>query len=160
MIDTFNFFQHVSGPTQEQGHTLDLVLSYGLPILNIQTQDAVFSGHMPVLFDFNLSCLKSKSNTPAHLGRVFKPTTAAQFSCLFQKSSQFDTGLVADTEKLTSSFLSTCASILDIVSPLKVLRPRPKSEPGFNDTTRAARESAGEQSVGGRKTSFMSFMKF
>lgn len=42
MIDAFNFLQYVSGPTQEQGHTLDLVLSYGLPVLNIQTQEASF----------------------------------------------------------------------------------------------------------------------
>ena len=50
LIDSFNLVMSVSGPTQEQGHTLDLVLSYGLPVFNLETCDAVFSDHMPVLF--------------------------------------------------------------------------------------------------------------
>ena len=43
-----------------------------------------------------------------------------------------------DTEQLTSAFLSTCTGALDIVAPLKLMRPRAKSEPWLNDVTRAA----------------------
>ena len=35
-VDSFNLVQSVSGPTQERGHTLDLVLSYGLPVLHLE----------------------------------------------------------------------------------------------------------------------------
>lgn len=47
LIDSFNLVQSVVGSTQERGHTLDLVLLYGLPIPNIEICDAVFSDHMP-----------------------------------------------------------------------------------------------------------------
>jgi len=56
LVDSFNLVQSVSGPTQERGHTLELVLSYGLPVLNLEICDAFFSDHMPVLFDVTLAC--------------------------------------------------------------------------------------------------------
>lgn len=34
-IDTFNFTQSVLGPTHKQGHTLDLILSYGFSVSNV-----------------------------------------------------------------------------------------------------------------------------
>ena len=55
LIDSFNLVQYVPGPTQEHGHTLDLVLSYGLPVLNLEICDAVISDHMPVLFKVALA---------------------------------------------------------------------------------------------------------
>ncbi len=36
LIDSFNLVQSVSGPTQECGHTLDIVLSFGLPVCNLE----------------------------------------------------------------------------------------------------------------------------
>ncbi len=35
IIDTFNLIQSVVGPTHNQGHTLDLILSYGLLISDV-----------------------------------------------------------------------------------------------------------------------------
>lgn len=64
LIDAFNLVQHVTGPTQEHGHMLDAVLSHNLTILNVQVCDAVFSDHMPVLFDFNLPCHSFKPAAP------------------------------------------------------------------------------------------------
>lgn len=40
LIDSFSLMQSVSGPTHERRHTLDLVLSYGLPGLKIEICDA------------------------------------------------------------------------------------------------------------------------
>ncbi len=56
LIDSFNLVQSVSGPTQERGHTLVLVLSYGLSVFNLEICDAAFSDHMPVLFEVALAC--------------------------------------------------------------------------------------------------------
>ena len=36
LIDSFNLVQCVSGPTHEHGHTLDLVLSHGLSVSNLE----------------------------------------------------------------------------------------------------------------------------
>lgn len=43
LTEAFNLEQHVTEPTQEHGHTLDLVLSCGLPTSNVLVCDAAFS---------------------------------------------------------------------------------------------------------------------
>lgn len=35
LIDSFDLIQHINGPTHEHGHTIDLVLTYGLSVCNI-----------------------------------------------------------------------------------------------------------------------------
>ncbi len=65
LIDSFNLVQSVSGPTQERGHTLDLVLSFGLPVFNLEVCDAAFSDHMPVLFEVALACNTVKPRAAA-----------------------------------------------------------------------------------------------
>lgn len=61
LVESFNFKQSVSSPTHEQGHILDLVLSLGLPICNIEVGNDVLSDHMPVTFD---ACMPCKPNLP------------------------------------------------------------------------------------------------
>jgi len=50
LMDTFNFVQHVSGPTHDKGHLLDLVFSHGLNIDDVCTEDVYVSDHKCVLF--------------------------------------------------------------------------------------------------------------
>lgn len=87
LIDSFNLVQSVSGPTQEHGHTLDLVLSYGLPVLNLEICDAVFSDHMPVLFETALACHTVKPRAAARRCHMINPSTAVQFSVAFSQNS-------------------------------------------------------------------------
>lgn len=47
--------QCVSGPTRERGRTLDLVLSYGLSVSDLEICDNVISDHMPVVFEVCVS---------------------------------------------------------------------------------------------------------
>ncbi len=75
LTDSFNLVRSVTGPTQEHGHTLDLVLSCGLPVGN-----AVFSDHMPVLFEISLPCHIVILCAPARCCPMFNPSTAVQFS--------------------------------------------------------------------------------
>lgn len=94
------------------------------------------------LFDFILPYHGFKSSTPPCHPHILKPSTAAQFSSVFANSAQSDkrSSAYQDMGQLTSSFLSTYASILGTVAPHKVMRPRPKSEPWLNDTTHGARQ--------------------
>lgn len=140
LLDAFNVLQSVTGPTHKYGHTLDLVLSYGLPVYNLQIYDAIFSDHMPVLFETSLPCNITTCGPPT-ASRMFKPSSAVQFSTAFNKAFNVDSELsaCADTEELTAKFLSACQIILDTVAPLKLRRPKLKSEPWLNDITRAAR---------------------
>lgn len=56
IIDSFNLVPSILGPTHERGHTLHLVLSYGLPVLNLEICNAFFLDHMPVLFEAAVCC--------------------------------------------------------------------------------------------------------
>uniref|UniRef100_A0A8P4K1H9 Reverse transcriptase domain-containing protein n=1 Tax=Dicentrarchus labrax TaxID=13489 RepID=A0A8P4K1H9_DICLA len=138
LIDSFNLVQSVSGPTQEHGHTLDLVLSYGLPVFNLEICDAVFSDHMPVLFEAALACHTVKPRAAARCCRIINPSTAVQFSVAFNQNSIFPES-VCSTEELSSWFHSTCQTVLDTVAPLKSRQPKTKSEPWLNDMTHAVR---------------------
>lgn len=42
LTESFDFVFHASGPTHNQGHTLDLVLSSGVSIVNFETTDVCF----------------------------------------------------------------------------------------------------------------------
>lgn len=83
VIECFNLVQCVSGPTQERGHTLDLVLTHGLTVSNLEVCEAFFSDHMPVVFEISLSCVVVKPCAPVRRGRIVNPSTAAQFSSVF-----------------------------------------------------------------------------
>ena len=84
-VDSFNL-QTVSDPVQEQGYTFDLVSSHGLPNFNLKICDAVFSDHMPVLFDITCACNRAKPHAAARCFCIINPSTAPQFLaclCLF-----------------------------------------------------------------------------
>ncbi|XP_034562467.1 uncharacterized protein LOC117829052, partial [Notolabrus celidotus] len=137
LIDSFNLVQCVSGPTHERGHTLDLVLSHGLSVSNVEICDNVFSDHMPVLFDVDFSCAVSESRAPVQRRRIINPFTAGRFSVAFDQLCAYPVS--GNTEELSSWFDSSCLTILDSVAPLKAVKPRAKSEPWLNEDTRATR---------------------
>ncbi|KAL6455414.1 hypothetical protein MHYP_G00361580 [Metynnis hypsauchen] len=141
LIDSFNFVQSVSAPTQEHGHTLDLVLTHGFTVSNLEVCDAAFSDHMPIVFDMPLFCHMVKSRTPTQRCRVFNSSTAAQFSAAFNAAISPSESLSSnlDVEALTSRFMSTCQTVIDTVAPLKTRFSKPRPEPWINDATRAAR---------------------
>lgn len=52
--ESFNFTQHVSGPTHRKGHTLDLVFSLSLHVENVRVEDVHLSDHSCVFFYLNV----------------------------------------------------------------------------------------------------------
>ena len=70
---------NLSGPIHEHGHTLDLVLSHGLSVSNLETCDNAISDHMPVLFEVVFPCAV-KSGAPVQTRQIFNSFTAGQFS--------------------------------------------------------------------------------
>lgn len=71
-LDSFNFVECVSGPTHEDGHTLDLVLSHGLSVCTSEICDNIVSDYMPVLFEVVFSRTAIKSGALAQCRRTFK----------------------------------------------------------------------------------------
>jgi len=139
IIDSFNLVQSVSGHTQILGHTLDLVLWYGLPVKNVKVHDALFSDHMPVLFEIPSYGHTAKPCAPARRRRIINSTVTTRFSAAFKNAAEAQTPVGSDTEHLTSSFYSTCINILDCVAPFKTLRPKAKKEPWLTDISRSIR---------------------
>ena len=135
IIDSFNLMQSVLGPTHEHGHTLDLVLSYGLPVLNLEVCDAFYLDHLPVLFEAAICCPTVKPCAAARRCRVINPSAAAHFSPLFRENCVIPKSVSDDTEALNSWFLDTCQTAIDIAAPLKTRQQKAKSEPWLNETT-------------------------
>lgn len=135
LIDSFSLIQHVLDPTRVQGHTLDLVLSFGLPIFNLEISDAIFSDHCPLVFNILLSHCHLKPTSSTRRYRVFKPTE--QFSTAFERlsNSSFGDGI----EQMDLNFNNKCKAILDEIAPFKSVRSTAYSDPWINDSTRLAR---------------------
>ena len=51
ILNIMDFKQHVSQPTHNRGHTLDLVISYGLPLVVSAVVDPAISDHHAVYFE-------------------------------------------------------------------------------------------------------------
>lgn len=96
VIASFNLLQFVSGPTYERWHTLDLVLSHGLPVSDMDICDAVFSDYLPLQLCSLLLLLV--------FARVVRHP------------------LCLNAEELALSFRSNCLKTLDLITPLKSWR--------------------------------------
>lgn len=82
LTETFNFEQHVSGPTHQKGHTLDLVFSLGLNVANLCVEDVHLSDHSCVLFDLILTT----DSVPLEIRsqrRIITEDTADRLSAMF-----------------------------------------------------------------------------
>ena len=102
--------------------------------------DAVFSDHMPVLFDVALACTTVKPRAAARLSRMINTSTAGQFSAVFNhKNCVTHEPMSNTTEELCLWFHCTCKAAMDTVAPFKTRQPKTKSEPWLNATTRGAR---------------------
>lgn len=132
--------QCVSGPTHVKGHTLDLVLSFGLSVSVHEICDsACISDHLPVLFTLSFPGAPDKPTAPASRRRAITPLTASQFSAIFDKSCPWNMSDNLSADQLLSIFNFSCTAILDTVAPFRLKRPKTLSEPWLNDSTRALR---------------------
>ena len=136
ITESFNFTQHVSGPTHNAGHTLDLVLSHGIMVDDVCLKDFPVSDHNCVLF--NASCnVELLPQKHMSFRRIINETTAKNFSTLFKSDVLFNFN---DVEILVQAFNDHCSSVLDIVAPLKTrLTPSVNSSPWINESIRSFR---------------------
>ena len=127
--------QRVFRPTQEQGHTLDLVLLYGLSVFNLIVCDALFSDHKPVLFNITLPPKSSKPPAPARPCCIINPSTAGLFSAFFSQNDAIP--------EFLPSFLIQSSSAHSFIPPASLYEmlwrcQKPGSQKQkLNETTRA-----------------------
>ena len=142
VLDSFSLLQHIDKATHVLGHSLDLILSYGIFIDKLNIEDASFSDHMPIVFDITLSNPMCTVKTPGRFSRYINSHTAIQFSEMFKKTA-FSTAdrLPSNPDELISLFHSSCSDILNSVAPLKYRRPKLTSQQWLDEPTRSFRQA-------------------
>ncbi len=144
LVDSFNFMQFISNPTHEQGHILDLVLSLGLPICNVDVLNYGLSDHMPVIFNVIMQCKPALAQSGVFCSRLITTSTAVEFSEIYNSSSFVNViecpSLSLGPDELLILFNSVCSDILDVVAPYKVRKPKLNPTPWLNNYTCALRQ--------------------
>ena len=143
LMDSFNLTQSVSVPTHEKGHTLDLVLSYGLNVQITEVCHIPLSDHFPVLFSFSLLAPPAVDSAPVRRLRAFNSSTPLQFSTAFRDSVLYSFNDFGDlsVDLCMSMFDTLCTEILDCIAPLTLKRIKPQTEPWLNEATHAHRRA-------------------
>ncbi len=145
LIDSFNMVQWVKDPTHTHGHTLDLVLSHGFSITDVQVFDTLLSDHMPVLFTLPFSQLSSSITPTVQLTRSFSSHFCDDFTNTFNKvclSLSLESFLPdLDAEQHLSLFNTACSEVLNTTAPLKPKKSKPKTEPWLSDNIRSLRQA-------------------
>ncbi|XP_053535190.1 uncharacterized protein LOC108267429 isoform X1 [Ictalurus punctatus] len=161
ILDSVGINQNVIGPTHNGGHTLDLILTYGLSIENIIIfpQSEVVSDHYLISFiiriDHNIS-----TSSRYRVKRTYTSATAASFiNNLAETSIRF--GSPSDHTELdqaTESLKSTLHYTLDRVAPLKrkIIREK-KLAPWCNDQTRTLKQTTRQLERKWRQTKLVIF---
>uniref|UniRef100_A0A3Q1J4G7 Reverse transcriptase domain-containing protein n=2 Tax=Anabas testudineus TaxID=64144 RepID=A0A3Q1J4G7_ANATE len=161
ILDSLGVDQCVVGPTHKAGHTLDLIISFGLSIRNLLTlpMSEVISDHY--LVSTTVCHINNVYSAPRYrIKRTFTSTTAQSFinnlpelSTLIGSPSD-TTELDQATEYLESSFRYT----LDNVAPVKrkVIKDK-KLAPWYNDDTHVLKQTTRKLERKWRQTKLLVF---
>ena len=136
LYESFNLVQSVSGATHSRGHTLDLVLSTGVPIKNLEISEFPVSDHKAVLFQTSLPSPAYKPCSSSR-SRSFNANSSPRFTQAFlavPPKTPAHTELSVD--QLIDNFNNTCSEILDSIAPFKTKNTKPNALHWLNDHTR------------------------
>ena len=86
LYESFNLVQHITGPTHNKGHTLDLVLTHGISLKDIKAIDFPPSDHKALFFKTMLPSLPLQPLRSSR-SRSFKPNSSHQFQEAFPVST-------------------------------------------------------------------------
>ncbi|KAI5086287.1 hypothetical protein C0J45_1051, partial [Silurus meridionalis] len=145
ILDSVGINQNVIGPTHSGGHTLDLLLTFGLKIKNlvIIPQSEAISDHYLISFKICLShCI---STSPRYrVKRTFTSATAARFINNLPDITILDRSPSdpAELDWATEHLETTLRYTLDDVAPLKTKMIREKKlAQWYNDHTRTLKQT-------------------
>ena len=138
LLHSLDFIQHVSGPTHELGHTLDLVISKGLCIhINKTLYKPGLSDHFLLCFNMSISDL-GESNREITIKKRFFSSSAADDFPRHLAPPLPDFPSVND---LVQHFNLKLESALDIVAPMKIKKKQnSRATPWINEHTRSLKK--------------------
>lgn len=149
LLDSVGFSQNVNKPTHCHKHTLDLVLTYGIEIsdLNVLPQNPLLSDHFLITFKILIEdyiAPKDKILLKRTLSEKsvlrYKEMIQPLFTALSRDPSESSLNQITD-DQFVDSTMDSLKTALDVVAPLKqkIVRPRCFS-PWFNADTRALKQ--------------------
>ncbi len=154
ILNSIRVRQHVSGPTHCQNHTLDLILSHGIDINEVEVlqQSDDISYHYLVLCKLHIA--KAVNSTPYKYGRTITSTTKDCFVSNLPDLSQFlNISNSAETLDVTETMDSLFSNTLDTVAPSRLRKIKEKSPtPWYNEHTRTLKRAARKMECNWRKT--------
>ena len=139
LTESFNFTQHVSGPTHIKGNTLDLVFTLGLKVSMVGTEELSETDHKCVLFNLYVDndyvpVKRVKSS------RILNSLAVENFSAAFDRNIL--DSCQDDVESLVHVFNTHCAAILDDVAPLVTRSvPAVSASPWINEEIRTLKRT-------------------
>uniref|UniRef100_A0A8C7WVE9 Reverse transcriptase domain-containing protein n=1 Tax=Oryzias sinensis TaxID=183150 RepID=A0A8C7WVE9_9TELE len=128
ITESFNLIQHVSVPTHDKGHTLDLVFSLGLDIRELSVKDSHISDHCWIFF----SVISPRPSLPTPVRtqrRILSQNVSDRFTDLFDTNSFNHFNYV---DSFMHSFNSHCETILNTIAPVIQSVSSKKSFPWIN----------------------------
>ena len=137
VLHSFDFSQHVVGPTHKHGHTLDVVISRGLNINMDRIIDKPeLSDHCLVCFNMAVSGLEQNNNEVTLKKRFFSPSAANDFPHHFICASPFPAQ--SSVNEMVQNLNCKLETALNIVAPLKLKKKsNPRVTPWINEHVRS-----------------------
>ncbi len=123
--------QHITQPTYNRGHTLDLVITYGLSAYASSVVDVGLSDHFCVFFNINDFNHQEVPECTVRK-RYLTSEVAASFIELLQDIPP--DVLPSSCDFIVDSFSSKLSSALDKVAPLELKKVKTKTMPPWRNT--------------------------
>ena len=144
VIESFNLIQSVSGPTHQHGHTLDLVLSYGLSVSIKEICVLPVLDHSLILFDIFIprSLVSGRTSSIPGSSRYIGPRALNDFNLRLPDVVDLIFSQSSSVNCLTEDFNDALRKLLDSVAPAKIRRaPHKNPTPWLNDDLLMLRKS-------------------
>ena len=156
LYESFNLIQHITGPTHIKGHTLDLILTHGISLNDIEDIDFPPSDHKALFFKTVLPTFPPQPPRSSR-SRSFKPNSGQKFQQAFPVStSPPPSSVQPSVNDLVNNFNSTCSQILDSIAPFKIKVAKPKTMLWQNNMTKEIKKQCRKAERKWKKDKLMS----
>ncbi len=161
LINSFGVKQNVTGPTHRYNHTLDLIISHGIDLTDID----IIPQSDDVTDHFLVSCMLHITNINCraphyHPGRTIVPATKDRFTNNLPDLSQLLCVPINTNEldKMTSNMGTIFSNTLETVAPIKLKKVREKrAAPWYNSYTHSLKKKTRNLERKWRKTNLEVF---
>ena len=130
LLADFDFTQHVSGPTHDRGHTLDLVITRGLDVNIVSIMNVALSDHFCIEFTVCLPLPRGQIDRTVKKRFITAEVTERFIERIHNIPTNTDP---LSVDKLVISFNNKLKSTLDSIAPTKQKTTSSKQKPPWRN---------------------------